>query len=152
MTDEHMKIIEVGGVKMEVDMRHVRQVNTFHVGDTVKVLIKSYSDSFKMRKGVIIDFAFFEKLPTIVVAYIEGDYDGELKTVHVNAQSKDTEIAHCTADELSIDKDAMLEKMDRALAKAENEAETVRTHRAIFLNRFGKFFEGYEATEGKTTN
>ena len=61
---EEKRIIEIDGVKIEVDMRTAKRIDTFKVGDNVKVLCKS-GDDFKVRPGVIIDFCNFKEKPTI---------------------------------------------------------------------------------------
>lgn len=74
MGDEK-KIIEIGGVKLELDMRtgKTTQIDTFKVGDNVKVLIKEY-DSYKSYAGVIVGFDNFKERPTIIVAYLKMGY------------------------------------------------------------------------------
>ena len=46
MADEK-RIIEIDGMKVEVDLRHAKRVDTFKVGDNVKILDKSYEDSHR---------------------------------------------------------------------------------------------------------
>lgn len=40
---DQKRIIEVNGVKLEVDLRNARRVDEFRVGSPVKVLVKNYS-------------------------------------------------------------------------------------------------------------
>jgi hypothetical protein len=49
------RIVEINGVKLELDMRQAKlqSIDTFKVGDSVKVLIKEYGDSYKTHAGVI---------------------------------------------------------------------------------------------------
>ena len=87
--NEHTQIIEVNGIKMEVDLRHAKRIDHFKVGDPVKVLA-SGSGSSEVFAGVIVGFEAFETLPTIVVAYIDASYySGGLKIAHINAKSRD---------------------------------------------------------------
>lgn len=48
-------IIEVNGVKLEVDLRTARRIDEIRIGDRVKVLIKGYSD-YKVHAGTVIGF------------------------------------------------------------------------------------------------
>ena len=57
---EQKRIIEVNGVKMEIDLRNAKVVENYKVGDYVKVLIKEYN-SYKSYIGNIIGFDNFEK-------------------------------------------------------------------------------------------
>ena len=43
MSEDQKRIIEVNGVKLEVDMRYARKIEELRVGSRVKVLIKNYS-------------------------------------------------------------------------------------------------------------
>ena len=36
-----MRVIEINGIKVEVDLRTAKQINQYKVGDNVKLLIKS---------------------------------------------------------------------------------------------------------------
>lgn len=50
---ETKRIIEINGVKLEIDTREAVSIDTVKVGDPVKVLIKDYS-SYKSFPGVVI--------------------------------------------------------------------------------------------------
>lgn len=56
-----MNIVEINGIKMAIDERTatIQKVDTFKVGDPVKVLIKEYS-SYNAKFGVIIGFDNFK--------------------------------------------------------------------------------------------
>lgn len=73
---EGNKIIEINGVKFEVDARTatLRQVQSIRIGARVKVLKKKDSDTFEVHHGVVVGFEPFEKNPTMIVAYIESQY------------------------------------------------------------------------------
>lgn len=58
MENENKRIIEINGIKLEVDLRSARRIDEFKVGDTVKVLDRR-NDKNEMRTGVITDFANF---------------------------------------------------------------------------------------------
>lgn len=135
------QIIEIKGVKLEVDLRSARRIEELRCGDRVKILVKSYGNSFAVYAGVITGFDLFPSLPTITVAYIDQGYAGGLKFVSFNSESKDIElVADEDARTLELDKGAVLEQMDRAILTKESEAETLRRQRAFFLARFGAYF------------
>ena len=56
---ENKRIVEIDGVKIEVDLRSAKRIDTFKVGDNVKVLCKDYNNQFKVKPGIITDFANF---------------------------------------------------------------------------------------------
>lgn len=72
-------IIEINGVKMEVDLRHATIIHqNLKIGSKVKVLDKSSSYSgVQVYAGIIVGFENFPSLPTITVAYIKTGYGTE---------------------------------------------------------------------------
>ena len=73
MTNENKTVIEVNGVKLEVDLRQAVRIDTLGVGDRVKVMVKIYSD-YKVYAGVVVGFEPFKELPTIIIAYLDTQY------------------------------------------------------------------------------
>ena len=65
------RIIEINGIKMEVDLSTAKRVDEFKVGDAVKVLRDK-----KVLSGAIVEFVNFRELPTIKVAVFSTDYWG----------------------------------------------------------------------------
>ena len=47
------QVIEINGVKLEVDMRYAKRVDLLRIGSRVKVLVKTYSE-YKIYPGVKI--------------------------------------------------------------------------------------------------
>lgn len=146
MNNENKHIIEINGIKMEVDLRTAKRVDTFRVGDPVKILITGSSDA-EVKPGVIVDFEEFEKLPTIVVAYmVDSYYDGGLKFAHINAKTKDKyELVASSSDTmLALNKSALVDKMDREIEKKMVELAEMRQKKQYFLERFGVYFGAAE--------
>lgn len=135
------KIVEINGVKMEIDTREAKTINAYKVGDRVKVLVKQYSE-YKVFNGIIAGFNEFQNLPTISVAYLETSYnEAKINFVHINAQSKDYEIAPAQDYDIPFDKGDMIARMDREITKKEEEIKDLLNKKTYFLNNFGKFFE-----------
>ena len=92
MENENKRIIEVNGVKMEIDLRTAKVVENYKVGDYVKILVKDYS-GYKSYIGNIIGFDNFEKNPTIVIAYLKNEYStASIEFAYYNSQSEEIEI------------------------------------------------------------
>ena len=53
---ENKRIIEINGVKLEVDMSTAKKIDEYRVGDNVKVLKKDYSGNYDVLAGVIVEF------------------------------------------------------------------------------------------------
>lgn len=147
MSDKH--VIEINGVKMEVDLRHTRRIDTMRVGDRVKVLTKLYGGEYKIHAGTIIGFEPFEKLPTIIVAYLDVDYSqATVKFIYFNAASKDVEIVVAVDDDaLDVNKADVLSQMDRAIQKKEDEVADLKSRRAFFLANFRAYWPEHAPVE-----
>ena len=140
MSDEHKRIVEINGIKLEVDLRTAKRVDEFRVGDPCKILKKEYGDTHKVYPAMVVGFEDFKTLPTIVVAYLEAGYDAKVCFQYINAESKDIEITASADEYLPIDKADVCERMDRAIVKAEAEVEDLKRKKAYFLNCFGRYF------------
>ncbi len=140
------KIIEVNGIKMELDMRTatVSSIETFKVGDSIKVLVKSYSDSWTAYPGVIAGFDAFKKKPTITVAYV-ADY-GELKYAYFHEGSDNVEIIRSDPHDLPATKKTIMGRFDKEVSKAEGDLDEAKMKRAHFQRFYGKFFSAFEMT------
>ena len=137
---EEKKIIEINGVKLEIDMRSARRIDEFKVGDTVKIL-DTRNDRNDMRTGVITDFANFKDLPTIIVAmYKAGDYWSapSIEFITYNADTKDIEIVAVSAEETIVSRDTIVQKFDDQIAKKRDELNDLIMKRDTFVKYFGR--------------
>jgi len=140
------RIVEINGVKMEVDLRQAKEIHTYKVGDRVKVLVKGYSD-YKAHAGIITGLDNFQNLPTIGVAYIEDSYSANcVKFISINAQSKDVEICPANPDEILITKTSVLNALDRELLKAEQNVLDLQTQKNYLLKKFEIWFSSQPVT------
>lgn len=151
MNENEMKrIVEIGGVKVEVDLRTAKRVDSFKVGDPVKVLIKEYAN-YSSYFGMIVGFDEFQKLPTMIVAYIKASsYEAAMQIVYLNNETKDVEICPHDFCDLGFEKGDVLEQFERQLTKKEEEIRELNRKRSYFLNRFGKYFEQSESAQATT--
>lgn len=147
MSNEETRIIEINGVKIEVDMRSAKRIDQFRVGDTVKVL-DTRSNKNEVRTGVITDFAMFKELPTIMVAmYKEGDYFStpSIEFIPYNADTKGIEIVGVSQEEVIVSKDTIVQKFDDEILKVRDELNDLITKRDTFV----KYFVGEEKGQSK---
>lgn len=144
--DENFRTVEINGVKLEVDLRTARKVESYKVGDQVKVLVKEYS-KYTPYPGVIVGFDDFEKLPTITVAYLKVDYSGaKVEFVYLNSENDEdkAEIAPYH-DDILVDKQRVLDLIDRDIEKKFQEMGDLQAKRAYFERNFGRYFSQFEA-------
>lgn len=137
---EDKRVIEIDGVKIEVDLRSAKRIDTFKVGDNVKVLCKEYNGDFKVKPGIITDFANFKEKPTIIVAVLDESYSGvSINFVHIYEGMEDKyEIVYATEDEVKLSQDGVLEKFEREIAKKKHEMEDLKFKKDFFIRHFMK--------------
>lgn len=138
--EDNKRIIEIDGVKIEVDLRTAKRIDTFRVGDNVKVLCKEYNGDFKVKPGIITDFANFKEKPTIVVAVLEESYSGvSINFIHIYDGMEDKfEIVYATEDEVKLSQEGVVEKFEREIAKKKHEMEELQFKLDFFKKHFLK--------------
>ena len=138
---ENTKIIEINGVKLEVDLRTAKEVKNYRVGDKVKVLKKNY-DSYKSYAGVIVSFDNFKNLPTMVVAYLKSDYsDTTIEFAYINSQTDDIEITFSNENDVLFNKADVIQKIDSEILKKEENIKDLQNKKEYFISHFHKYFE-----------
>ena len=138
---EDKRIVEIDGVKVEVDLRTAKRVDSFKVGDNVKILDKGYNE-YKVKPGIIVDFAEFKELPTIVIAvFEEGSWSSSprISFIHFNAATSDKiELVPASEDEIKLSKDGVIEKFEREIQKKKNEYIDLQNQLEYFKKHFLK--------------
>lgn len=144
-----MTIVEINGVKMEVDLRHAKIVHeNLRVGTKVKVLTKNDYSGPSVYAGVIVGFEPFPSLPTIIVAYIDTSFTGGLKFAYINSKSAEKwEIVPSLDDELPLAKNDVLAQFDRQIEQKEAELRDLNAKRDFFLRHFNAYFEHFAAKQ-----
>lgn len=133
-------VIEINGIKLEVDLRTAKRIDEFKIGDNVKVLKKNGSD-YEVINGVIIDFVGFKELPTIQIITFKQDYWGaKIDFINFNANSKDVEITLCTEHELKLEKGRVIDKINQEIEKKKAELDEIQSKKNYLLKFFGKYF------------
>jgi len=135
------QIVEINGVKFEVDMSSAKIISEYRIGAKVNVLIKEYAEKV-VCPGIIVGFDNFKDLPTITVAYLKISYnEASIKFVYFNSDSKEVDIAPCRESDLIFNKSDVIVKMDREIAAKEKEVEDLIRKKNYFLDNFTKHFE-----------
>lgn len=140
---EFIREIEIGGVKMQVDLRYAKRIDTFKVGDNVKILKKrdpNYSSSEnKVFPGMIVDFANFQELPTLVIAYYEEEGWNKPPTIQFLYYNNDTEgydIVYCDENELAVSEQSILQKFDHKIEEKQKELDDLKNKKEYFITHF----------------
>lgn len=137
-----LTVVEVGGVKLEVDLRTAKRIDVLRVGDRVKLLKKgSQYDQTKVYPGVIVGFEPFKSMPTILVAALISEYSAfDIKVIPITAETKDYEMVVSIDDEL-VDKKNALDFFYAKENKLLAEVQELREKRKYFERNFAKYWE-----------
>ena len=139
--EDTKRIIEINGIKMEVDLRQAKVIENYKVGDYVKILVKGYSD-YKSYVGNIIAFDDFAKHPTIVVAYLKTEYNSAtIEFAYINSESKDVELTALNSWDIPVTKSTILDWFNKERMKKQEEIREIDNKVKVFTELFGKFFE-----------
>jgi len=147
MENPEKRIVEIDGVKLEIDLRNAKRIEHYRVGDNVRVLVKSYGSQFKVHPGVIVGFDEFKELPTIVVCYLELGYNtAEVKYAYINSENNIKENGYEIApadglQELYFKKSDVVSVMLREIQKKEDELKDLHTKKEYFEQHFARYFE-----------
>ncbi len=141
---EERKTIEIGGVKIDVDLRYARRHDTLCIGSKVKLLIKgsTYTES-KVVPGAVVGFEPFKDLPTIIVTYLDVQYDKTaVKFAYINEKSNEKfDLVLAVDDDLPLTKADIVEKLDSEIFKHETALKDAKRVKVQFLRHFGRWFE-----------
>jgi len=140
-SDMDMAVVEIQGTKLHIGASGFKKVEHYKVGDSVKVLIKEYSE-YRALPGVILGFDNFPSLPTMSIAYLKAEYTtSELKIIHFNQETKDVQIAPMNDYDLAFDKETVVEQLESEIVKKTEELRSATHKKELFLRSFGKFFK-----------
>lgn len=129
-------IIEVKGVKLDIDERTATTIENLRVGDKVKVLVKEYSN-YEVYPGIIVGFSNFPTLPSVEVFYIKKGYGTpELCMLTYNEKSEHDIVKTC--DELPVQQADIEAWFDREVKKKEFEISDLKAKKLYFQRWFGE--------------
>lgn len=139
---EDKRIIEINGVKLEIDLRTAKQVDSYKVGDPVKVLKKGYGNTYDSHVGVIVGFADFQNRPAIELLIMDQSYStADLKFVTMTQSTEDVEIAPMNDYELAFTKAEILRKFQNEVTVLEDKKRDILRKQEAFLLHFAKIWK-----------
>ena len=146
MSEKQTTVIEINGVKLEVDLRNAKRIDQMQIGSRVKVLAKQYND-FATYPGVIVGFEPFPSHPAIVIAYLQTSYNSAaLVFKTITSETKDFEIvADLDNNALEVNKADAIRQFDSEIAKKELEVAEMKAKKDFFIKNFGAYFQQEEA-------
>jgi hypothetical protein len=141
--DENKRIVEIDGIKVEVDLRTAKVINHYKIGDPVRVLHSGESYGCGIKTGVIVGFCEFEKNPAIEILELDYDYSGtnfKLITI-ISGQKNQVQIAPYDKYEGLISQTDVVTRFDREIQKKELELADLKLKKKYFIDDFSKAFE-----------
>lgn len=134
---ESSRIIEINGIKIDVDLSTAKIVDTYRVGQPVKLLKKRYSDTWESHPAVIIGFTPYAKRPAIELLYMDGS-ELKFETFYEGVES---EIAPFNEYEFKFSKADIVNRLNRKITENENELQELQSKKQAFLDNFGTLME-----------
>ena len=145
MNDKKIETVEINGVKYDVVIDEAKRIESFCVGDNIRVLVKEYSDTWKSYLGVIIGFDDFKDFPNIRIAYIEQSYSNcSIKYIDINPMNEEKEkykIANIQKSDVMLNKSDVIEMLENEILKKDTELREAKRKKQFFIDMFSKHFE-----------
>jgi hypothetical protein len=144
MENENKRIVEINGVKLEVDLRTAKVIDFFKVGDPVRVFHPGDNyNSSSIRPGVIVGFCEFAEHPAIEVMELTQTYSGvSFETVIIaSGINCKLEIAPYSKYEGLISQADVVTKFNRLIEQKELELADLKLKKKYFIDDFAKAFE-----------
>lgn len=143
------KIIEINGIKFEVDARTatLRQLSTIRIGAKVKVLKDE-----RVCYGVVIGFEPFAENPVVIICYIDTSYyssTADFKFLYFSSKSKEQIVVSSEDDDVGIERDDIVLKMDKEIAKKTAEIQDIEDKKQYFLKKFGAYWDAFKISEAQ---
>lgn len=145
------QIVEINGVKFEIDMPKAKVVSEYQIGSKVNVLLeKDYQGKREVVPGVICGFNNFQSLPTITICYLVVSYnEARLNFIQFNNKTEGIEIAPCQESDIIFNRADILAKMDREIIKKQEEVKDLQMKKEYFIQNFKKHFDLSEQESAK---
>ena len=138
------RIIEIDGMKVEVDLDTARRIDTFRIGDNVRVLDKT-SNPVKVKNGIITAFNNFKDEPCITVAMFDaGDYWSKpsIKFIYIHSgMDNEYEIVLASDDEIKASGDGVVQRFEECIASKQHEVDQLKAQLDYFKTYFMKPIE-----------
>jgi hypothetical protein len=149
MSEENKRIVEIDGVKLEVDLRSAKVIDHYKIGDPVRVLHPSsqYSKN-SIKAGVIVGFCEFEKNPAIEILELDENYNGvgfSLVTI-VSGEENPIQIAPYDRYSGLVSQSDIVTRFDRKIQEKELELADLKLKKDYFINDFAKAFQQFVPT------
>ena len=143
MSDENKRIVEIDGVKLEIDLRKAKVIDHYKIGDPVRVLHPGTGYGSGIKAGIIVGFCEFDKNPAIEILELDADYSTtnfKLVTV-ISGQENPVQIAPYDRYSGLFTQSDIVTRFDREIQKKELELADLKLKKEYFIKDFMKAFQ-----------
>ena len=141
--DENKRIVEINGVKLEVDLREAKVIDCFKVGDPVRVFHPS-SDyrGGEIKPGVIVGFCEFENTPAIEILELNDSYSDITFSFLTLANEIKSSVKIAPYDKYDglFSQADVVTKFNRQIERKEHELVDLKMKKKYFIDDFAKAF------------
>jgi len=143
------QIIEINGAKIEVDFDKATKIDTFKIGDNVKIFHKEYTTSteYKVFPAIIVGFTQTDTLIAIECMMMKYDYNGvTFKSIYFTNDAKMNEdkiniLAAVHEGEMLFSYESILDKLDSNINVAEIALSEAKNRKEYFLKYYQKIIK-----------
>jgi uncharacterized phage-like protein YoqJ len=143
-TNKDKRIVEIDGVKLEIDLRTAKVIDHYKIGDPVRVLHTGNEyNSATINPGVIVGFCEFESAPAIEILELKKEYSGinfNLVTI-ISGQKNNVQIAPYDKYEGLVSQSDVITRFDREIQAKELELADLKLKKKYFIDDFSKAFK-----------
>jgi hypothetical protein len=143
MSEENKRIVEIDGVKLEIDLRTAKVVDRYRIGDPVRVLHPGTGYGTGIKPGVIIGFCEFDKNPAIEILELDAEYSGPTFKLVTIVSGQDNQVQIAPHDRYSglFSQTDIVTRFDREIQKKELELADLKLKKDYFISDFMKAFQ-----------
>lgn len=137
------QIINVNGINFAFDGSVAKKIETFKIGDPVKILRKkSGYNSQSIYAGVIVGFDNFQSFPSISVLAIKQDYgSADFVFISINEGNEDYEMIPYGEYEQLFTKQGIVDEFDKQISQAELKLSELKRKKSYFTDEFASAFQ-----------
>ena len=133
--------VEIKGVKIQATESDDKPLK---IGDSVKILIKNYGDTYDSYPGIISHYDKFKELPAITVCYVKHDYS-EVKVLFKTITNASEGVEVVRTERLDVEglefiRNQAVKAIETEIEKTKKEVADLEYKLTWFNQYFGKYF------------
>jgi bifunctional DNA-binding transcriptional regulator/antitoxin component of YhaV-PrlF toxin-antitoxin module len=137
------KIIELNGSKVEIDFESAKKIETYKIGDSVKVIVKKYGNNYSLCPGVITGFVSdgndFNAIEVLLMKFDSYAQSGSMEVIFITDKPDGEYIlAPLTTADTFVKYDTAIDLIERDIQKKVFELEQAKSRLKFIVEYYGK--------------